>query len=80
MQDYTVKDITDPKEGYIVFKNRYWVCQDGDPTKALFYKQKYPQCNHNSLVVKNGLESYPKQYNALVVFVPTAYIYNPYTN
>lgn len=37
-----------------IFKNYWWLCVDGDPTKALFYSQFYnPQCNSNKAIMEH---------------------------
>jgi len=41
-------------ENIQVFKNFYWLCVDGDPTKALFYGNYYaPQCNQNKSILEH---------------------------
>lgn len=53
-KDFTTKDITQPIAGYTVYRNNYWICKNGDITKALFYKDKYPQCNKNKAIIDWG--------------------------
>lgn len=38
MKAYTTADVTSPQEGYTVVLDSYWLCQDGDPQKAVFFQ------------------------------------------
>lgn len=71
---FNTKDITEPKSGLIVYKDAWWMCENGDPTKALFYGMS-PQCNKNKLicewVIKNKL--YEGE-NIEIIFVETAFV------
>lgn len=71
---FTTKDVTTPQSGLVVYKNRYWNCIDGDPTKALFYGNS-PQCNGDIKVqqwmIKTDLY---KGMNVKPVFIETAYV------
>lgn len=76
---FNTKDITTPKEGLVVMENKYWMCEDGDPAKALFYGN-HPQCNQNENVIKYALKeeasmNYAKGFkNLQSVFVKTAFV------
>lgn len=73
---FNTKDIITPKEGLVVYKNRYWFCENGDATKALFYENS-PQCNSNILIQEGtlGLKMYQDYPNKIeIVFVETAFV------
>lgn len=76
LKDFTIEDVTTPKEGYIVYLDRYWACIDGDPTKALFYgKYHSPQCNGNKHLCEHLNYSLHKEDSRVqTVFIPIAYI------
>lgn len=72
--NYTTIDVTQPKDGYTVRTNYYWLCVNGDPTKALFYKKLYPQCNKNKYISeKHGIKELNGE-TVSVIFIPVAYI------
>lgn len=57
---YIRRNVIDPKGIVQVYKNYWWWCEDGDPTKALFYKatEKWrstgaPQCNANEDIARS---------------------------
>lgn len=73
---YNIQDVTKPKNGLVVCENNYWICEDGDPTKAYFFGDS-PQSN-----AKKGISEWvmsrtfnPKD-NVSVVHIPIAYIKN----
>lgn len=47
---WSTVDITKPIPGYIVVEPTWYLCVDGDPTKALFY-MGFPQRNSSKAVV-----------------------------
>ena len=68
-------DITTPLSGRVVYKDSYWLCEEGNPQKALFYGNT-PQCNKSKSiaehVIKNDLYS---NYTKLqVAFIETAFV------
>jgi hypothetical protein len=72
---FNIKDITEPKQGYIVYKDHFWLCVDGDPKQALFYKDM-PQCNADKRVHEWALktENYVGFSNLQITFIALAYL------
>lgn len=72
---FNTRDVTIPKSGLVVYSNSYWLCEDGDPQKALFYGLS-PQCNRNERIVNRVLRNNKlyKDKNLEVVFIPIAYV------
>lgn len=68
-------DITEPKDGLIVMKNRWWACIEGDPKKALFFGQgKSPQCNSQQSIIERSIQKgLYKGFVVRSVFVETAF-------
>lgn len=71
---YHTVDVTIPKSYSTVRKDHYWLCEDGDPTKALFHNQT-PQCNKDhriaEWVFKNAYKAHD---NIQIVFIELAYV------
>ena len=44
MKGYNTQDVTTPSDGKVVIANKFWLCRDGDPKKAIFFGET-PQCN-----------------------------------
>jgi hypothetical protein len=72
-------DITQPKSGYKVYVNKYWLC-DKNPSRALFYGSS-AQCNNDEQIMlkaglgRNILELNEKlNIDAKVIFVPVSYV------
>jgi hypothetical protein len=71
---YHTIDVTKPKNYATVRKDHYWLCEDGDPTKALFHNEAL-QCNKDKRIaewVLNG--AYKAHDNIQVVFIEMAYV------
>jgi hypothetical protein len=72
---FTTKDVTTPKPGLMVYGPSYWMCEGGDPKKALFYGTS-PQCNKNRSMVEhimnNGL--YTGISNLQIVYIETSFV------
>lgn len=71
---YTTKDVTVPKDGLVLKTGNFWLCEDGDPARALFHGQT-PQCNKDRRVaewVLNG--AYKAHDNLQIVFIDFAYV------
>lgn len=70
LKDYVERDVTEPRNGLTVMANSWWLCVDGDPKRALFYKGSFPQCNTNKYIVErlNKLEG------VIPTYIPTAYV------
>lgn len=71
---YKIVDVTQPKDGYEVYKDYFWLCVDGDPEKALLYKGLYPQCNKSVLAAEMGLAKSSLPKNISIVHIPIAYV------
>ena len=69
---YSFVDVTQPQEGKEVFLNRWWVCQNGNPTEAVYYLGKFPQCSIYKEVVQN-MNSYKTVENPSLVFLAVSY-------
>ena len=74
-RDFNTKDITTPKTGLEVNARSYWLCEDGDPKKALFFGDA-PQCNTNKRIVELLLSTlfYQAMNNLQIVYVEIAYV------
>lgn len=71
---YTTKDVTTPVDGFTLMKDKYWLCEDGDPTKALYF-WKTAQCNGDKRVLEWALNHTYKAHNNLkIVFIDFAYV------
>lgn len=67
-----VVELTSPREGSIVYLNRWWVITEND--EVLFYTARgsfSPQCNGNKTVAERVLKLYP---NAHIEQIPVAYV------
>jgi len=73
---YNTKDVTEPKSGSIVRRGSYWICEDGQEQKALFFGDS-PQCNKDVRIAEWVLKhSWKNQENLKVVYIDIAYIPN----
>lgn len=70
-QKLDYRDIVTPFNGAIVMMDYWWLCKNGDPRMAAFYKKVYPQCHHKCFVVKN--HEFSKDENLVPVFIKIAY-------
>lgn len=68
MSDFHFKDVTKPIPGMVVFGPAYWLCKNGDPTQALFWRE-FPQCNSNAEVTQRYLSE--PMYQNIGGLVPT---------
>lgn len=71
---YTTKDVNIPYHGATVYTDTWWVCIDGDSSKALFYDDR-PQCSKDKQIVEFGIKNgtYTDMKVGLV-FIEVAYI------
>ncbi len=78
-KNYNYKDVTEPKSGWVVLRDHYWICKDGDPTHALFFNN-IPQCNLNEKIVNGKCGINRKDLNDVsnlsVVYIDIAYVPN----
>jgi len=72
--EFNFRDIETPKNGYQVYTDTYWLCENGDIKRALFYGES-PQCNKNKKIceLSYDLSNYAHM-NLQTVFVPVAYL------
>lgn len=73
---YRTKDVTIPEDGLVIRKDSYWLCEGGDPSKALFFGPA-PQCNKDKRILDwrlNNPNNIPE--NTQIAFIETAYIPN----
>lgn len=74
---FSTKDVSTPKQGYTIVKDSYWLCEDGNTEKALYYGTS-AQRNRDKRVVDHLLEtnSLYKDYQGTlsVVFIETAFV------
>lgn len=77
MLKYDFRDVTEPKNGYILCKDHYWLCENGDEKQALFILDA-PFCNTDINVMEWGMLNYIKCgiENVKPVLIPIAYIKN----
>lgn len=71
---FNFKDIETPKSGLQVYTNSWWLCENGDPKRALFFNDS-PQCNSQKKICEWSFKH--KMYqdkNLEVVFVPVAFV------
>lgn len=71
---FNFKDVVTPKAGLVVYTDSYWMCESGNPKKALFYGDS-PQCNKNKTICENSSDNkIYKKMGVEVVFIPVAYV------
>lgn len=72
---FNTKDVTQPNDGLVVYRSAYWLCVDGDPTKALFFGS-VPQCNKNikvqEWIIKQ--DQYAKRGDLQITYIETAFV------
>jgi len=76
-ENYVERDVTQAMNGLTVKRNHWWLCVDGDPKRALFwkvrsYKSQFdsPQCNVDKRIVEH-LNEVP---GVVPTFIPIAYV------
>lgn len=72
--NFSTIDVTKPISGRVI-TDSYWLCKDGDPKQAVFYKEKYPQYNRQKEIIDRGVDLVEKEANCTikVVFIKVAY-------
>lgn len=75
MPIFNTKDVTEPKDGLVVYKDAHWLCVNGDPKRALFYGNS-PQCNRNVKVSEWTLkqDQYAKRGDLQIIYIETAFV------
>ena len=72
--NYKTLDVTEPKNGLVVYKDGYWICKDSDPKQAYFFGTS-PQSNSNKAISEWVLKrTFEEKDNVGIVFIPIAYI------
>jgi len=70
---FNFKDVTEPATGMTVYRDCYWLCENGDETKALFSGNS-PQCNSNKAILEWALaRPMYSNMNLQSVFIPLAF-------
>lgn len=79
---YIERNVIEPTGIVQVYKNYWWWCVNGDPTRAIFYKGMYsriigsPQCNANKriceMVNANNRMNYPE--GTQLIQIPLAFV------
>lgn len=75
---YHTLDVTTPKDGLVVMREKHWLCVDGDPKMAIFFNGT-AQCNGHIEIPERMLEYTIKKTgrNVSIVFLDVAYRPNP---
>ncbi len=73
---FITRDVTTPTNGWIVRTDYFWICENGDPTKALFFQGYSAQCNRMEAMVDRFIHTLYKDHPVPVskVFIPIAYV------
>lgn len=68
------KDVTVPKDNLIVYKDYYWLCEEGKPQNACFFGSS-PQCNKDKRVAEMVLNNcYADAKCISIIFIEIAYV------
>jgi hypothetical protein len=75
MPTFNTKDVTEPKEGLVVYKDAYWLCVDGDPKRALFFGNS-PQCNKDKRIQEWAMkqDQYANRGDLQIIHIETAFV------
>jgi hypothetical protein len=74
MTKYKTKDVQTPVDGRQVYLNYWWLCEGGDPRKALFVGQS-AQCNKDKRIMDMAWENiYKENQGIAIVQIPIAYL------
>lgn len=71
---YNTVDVETPINGRVFIMDTYWLCKDGDPKQAIFFKQT-TQCNKHLSIPERMLKHTKEKtgWDIEVVFMPVAY-------
>lgn len=77
-EQYKEVNVIEPNGVVQVFKNYWWWCVEGDPTRALFYAPGKrdvgsPQCNFNHALALRIGESLAHEQRAKLIQIPLAF-------
>ncbi len=76
---WTLVDVTKPVPGYIVIGPCWYICVDGNPIQALFYRKTAQRNTSKNLVdYMLSTETYKAFGNLSAVFLELSYSPNPY--
>ena len=74
MANYKTKDVQTPVNGRQVYLNYWWLCEGGDPQKALFIGQS-AQCNKDKRIMDMAWKNIYNENSKLeIILVPIAYL------
>lgn len=76
--NYTPRNVVEPKGIVQVMRDSWWWCIDGDPTKAIFYTPRRkgvgsPQCNSNRAIAERVGQSLGHDMRAQLIQIPLAF-------
>lgn len=76
--DYVERNVTNPSGIVQVYKDFWWWCMDGDPTRAVFYTAGRrgigsPQCNSNRAVSERVGKNLGHDLRAQLIQIPLAF-------
>ncbi len=77
---YVAVNVVDPSDVVQVYKDFWWWCLDGDPTKAIFYKCNIrggigsPQCNSNKEIAETVGKRLKHNERAQLIQIPLAFV------
>lgn len=79
MREFVTFDVVNPQGIVQVYRNYWWWCVDGDPTKAIFYKTSsrspgHAQCNSNKEIAQGVGDKQPYPVGAQLVQIPLAFV------
>lgn len=78
-KNYVTHDVINPRGVVCVYRDSWWWCIDGDPSKALFYKvgrkgHGSPQCNMNKTVAELVGSNLGHDKRAQLIQIPMAFV------
>ncbi len=75
-KNYSTKDITQEREGCKVIEDLWVWCDEGDPTKAIYYLEEYIQASKRRLILDLKTPGYMEYHypNAKIIKVDLAYV------
>lgn len=59
-KNYSTKNVLEPENGLTLVMRSMWIyCENGDPTKAVFYRKTSLQGNSDKRIMENFPKPYP---------------------
>ena len=76
---FITHNVIEPKGIVQVYRDFWWWCLDGDPSRALFYRPRKrgcgsPQCNSSEAVVRKVGEGLGHDKRAKLIQIPLAFV------